>query len=426
MDKFKFLPHFLLVILVFTIAGCGGAKKEVKNENAAVPGRDKEIYEQASKKAEKGRYDEARLLYNVIISTYVDSEYLPLAKLAIADTFYLEGGTSNLEQAIGGYNDFAQLFPTHPRICDVKLKIAHAFMRQMGAYNRDASKAKQAEFRLQSALQSCQNSPLKPTIENDLADVQQVLGLHELDIARFYVNNKRFNAGLGRLRDIVTKYPSFTYLDESLYLLGVSLIENEQPEEATDYFTRLVRDYPNSEFADKGKEYLERLGKPIPAAANNNPRPDRPNFVGGVKLILGYNGLDVSKDGVLLSRKGEEKSDVKDSLKADPTAGGNGTKAIRASTKQAVDASAIQVGQVGGAVAGKVAGNLAAANGQAAGPNGDGSQNPSDQSATDANGKNGKKGKKAKAKSKDKNKKDKDGKDDKDNKDDNKDDKDKK
>src|SRR5262245_12938336 len=98
------------------LTGCG-PKDKVKNENTATPGRDKELYEQASKKAEKGRYDEARLTYNVVITSYPDSPYLPLAKLAIADTFYLEGGTSNLQQAIGGYKDFAQYFPTHPQIC---------------------------------------------------------------------------------------------------------------------------------------------------------------------------------------------------------------------------------------------------------------------------------------------------------------------
>ncbi|HEY8460842.1 MAG TPA: outer membrane protein assembly factor BamD, partial [Blastocatellia bacterium] len=117
-------------VLALTMAGCG-PKDKVKNENASPEGRDRELYLQAAKKAEKGRYDEARLTYNIIITTYPDSAYLPLAKLAIADTFYLEGGTSNLQQAIGGYKDFAQYFPTHPKICEVKHRIAMSYMRQM-------------------------------------------------------------------------------------------------------------------------------------------------------------------------------------------------------------------------------------------------------------------------------------------------------
>ncbi|HEX5080718.1 MAG TPA: outer membrane protein assembly factor BamD, partial [Blastocatellia bacterium] len=106
----------VVFVSVFTFAlflvGCG-PKDKVKNENASPEGRDRELYLQASKKAEKGRFDEARITYNIVITTYPDSAYLPLAKLAIADTFYLEGGTSNLQQAIGGYKEFAQFFPTH-------------------------------------------------------------------------------------------------------------------------------------------------------------------------------------------------------------------------------------------------------------------------------------------------------------------------
>ncbi len=330
-----------ILALAVGLSGCG-SKDKVKNENAPIPGRDKEIYEQASAKARKGRYDESRLLYNVVISTYPDSEYLPLAKLAIADSFYLEGGTSNLEQAIGGYKDFAQYFPTHPKICDVKHKIAHSLMRQMGAYNRDASKARQAEFQLKAALQSCQMSALKPQIESDLKDVQQALGLHELDIARFYINNRQaYKAGESRLRDIIVQYPFFSYYDESLYLLGVTLIEQEQPEEASEYFTKLVRDYPNSEFSKKGREYLEKLGKPLPTPSNNDPAPARPGYMGKFGLILGNNGLDISKDGVLLSREGNEKDDVKGMAKPSDASGATGTRAIRASTRQNVDAPAV-------------------------------------------------------------------------------------
>lgn len=327
-----------LLALSVGLTGCGGAKNKVAAENAAAPGRDKELYEQASQKARKGRYDEARLLYNVVITTYADSEYLPLAKLAIADSFYLEGGTSNLEQSIGGYKDFAQYFPTHPKVCDVKHKIAHALMRQMGAYNRDASKAKQAEFQLKAALQSCQTASARPAIESDLKDVQQVLGLHELDVARFYINTRQaYKAGESRLRDIISQYPFFSYFDESLYLLGVSLIEQEQPEEAAEYFTRLVRDYPNSEFSKSGRNYLERLGRALPTPINNDPAPVRPSFIGKFSLILGNNGLEISRDGVLLSRTGEEKEGEAAKARPSEVNSAAGTRAVRASTRINLD-----------------------------------------------------------------------------------------
>jgi outer membrane protein assembly factor BamD len=301
----------LLLLAVLVVAGCGKAKDQVANENEVRPGRDKELYEEALKKLRKGRYDEARLLFHVVITTYADSEYLPLAKLAIADSFYLEGGSSNLEQAIGGYKDFAQYFPTHPLTCHVKLKIAEAYMRQIPAYNRDWTKAKQAEHNLLATLSSCQNSPLKPQIEERLRQVQQVLGLHEQTIGDYYFERRQaYKAAEGRYRDVVTKYPYFTYRDKALYRLSLALIEQEQPEEAAQYLTELARDYPNSEYAKDARDYLEKLGKPVPTPSNDNPPPERPGLLGKFALIIGRNELTISKDGVLVSKKGEVEEDI--------------------------------------------------------------------------------------------------------------------
>jgi outer membrane protein assembly factor BamD len=379
--------------LALAIAGCG-PKTKVKSDNASAEGRDRELYHQASKKAEKGRYDEARLTYNIIITTYPDSAFLPLAKLAIADTFYLEGGTSNLQQAIGGYKDFAQYFPTHPKICEVKHRIAMSYMRQMGAYNREAQMAQQAEQQLKNAEAACQNSPAQVRVQTDLKTVQQVLGLHELDIARFYSDKRQaYKAAEGRLRGIINNYPNFSYLDESLYRLGVSLVEQEQPEEAAEYFTKLVRDYSKSEFAKKGKEYLEKLGKPVPEPSNEDPAPERPSFIGKFGLILGRNGLEISEDGVLLSKKGQEKEDTKATAKPSEVTSQPSTRSIRTTSK--------------GAAAPEQAETLAPGAGQTTG--GTGNAASADQTTTPEakNGESKKKDKKEKdSKKKEKEKKD--------------------
>ncbi len=294
---------FSLFLAIFLMAGCGKGKDSVKNDNAATPGRDKELYEQASEKLRKGRYDESRLTYNVIISSYPDSEYLSLSKLAVADSFYLEGGSSNLEQAVAQYRDFVQYFPTHPRVCDVYLKMAESYMRQMGAYNRDMTKANQAYYQLKAAQQKCGSSALKDQIVKSLDELEQIRGLHELDVAQTYWKRQAYKSVELRLKE-AEKYKNFSYRDEVLFMLGVALIEQELPEEASPYFTELVRDIPNSEFTPDAKKFLEKLGKPIPTPANNNPAPARPGRLEQFRLILGKNNLEIRKEGILVDRKG--------------------------------------------------------------------------------------------------------------------------
>src|SRR5277367_5057820 len=72
---------------------------------------DKILYDKALDFMKHGHYTEARLNFQTLINTYPDSEYLAKAKLGTADSYYKEGGTTNLTQSIQEYNDFRTFFP---------------------------------------------------------------------------------------------------------------------------------------------------------------------------------------------------------------------------------------------------------------------------------------------------------------------------
>src|SRR5688500_3634201 len=104
----------------------GGEDKYADLTGAAVAGRDRVLFEEAAKEVRKGRHDTGRLLFATIINTYPDSPFLALAKLAIADSFFLEGTTSSLIQAAQAYQDWLTFFPTDPLADDASLKVAEA------------------------------------------------------------------------------------------------------------------------------------------------------------------------------------------------------------------------------------------------------------------------------------------------------------
>src|SRR5437763_810256 len=104
---------------------------------SVAPGRDRTIFLEATKEVRKGNHETGRLLFTTIITTYPDSPYLPMAKLAIADSFDLEGGTSSLIQAGQAYQDWLTYFPTDPLADAAMIKVAQTQMRQMGLSDRD-------------------------------------------------------------------------------------------------------------------------------------------------------------------------------------------------------------------------------------------------------------------------------------------------
>jgi TonB family protein len=72
---------------------------------------DKVLYDQAINRIQHRDYEGARLALNTLINAYQSSEYLPQAKLAIADSWFREGGAHGLAQAEAEYKDFILFYP---------------------------------------------------------------------------------------------------------------------------------------------------------------------------------------------------------------------------------------------------------------------------------------------------------------------------
>src|SRR5213592_3205816 len=117
-------------------------------DNSAAP--DKILYDRAIVDIKKGRHEVGRLNMQTLINTYPDSEYLAKAKLAIADSYYKEGGTAGLAQAIQGYKDFGIFFPFLPEASYAQLQVANSHYQQIASRTATAPRPKwpRKNFRL--------------------------------------------------------------------------------------------------------------------------------------------------------------------------------------------------------------------------------------------------------------------------------------
>ena len=298
------------------IFGGGGTDEYEELIGGVTPGRDRELFIVATREVRKKNFDVGRLLFQTIITTYPDSPYLPMSKLAVADSFYLEGSTSALIQAIASYQDWLTFFPTHPLADRVVLKIAESEMRQVGLPDRDATRAKRAEIKLKALIQQYPNSILKAEAEKRLNEVQDNLGLHNLLIANYYYTQsvQQGKGGLkgaqSRYREILDKYPNFSFQDEALYKLANTYLVEEETDQAARYFQRIVRDYPNSEWVAKSKEQLQLIGAEIPQAnpeRGNVLPPESVSFFQNFKnQLFGIYPMTIDKNGVLMTSKFDE------------------------------------------------------------------------------------------------------------------------
>src|SRR5215213_9479478 len=303
-------PGFLGKLL-----GRGGDDKYDELVGTVAPGRDVELFREATKEARNDSYETARALYSVIINTYPDSVYLPLSKLAIADTFYLEGTTSALIQAGQAYQDWVTFFPTHALSDDVCMKMGEVEMRRMGLSDRDIMPARKAEQRLKFCLQQYKQSSLRPDVEVRLREVQNNLADHDVNVGNQYYEKyyrhaaNNLKGAQSRYKEVTEKYPNYERMAEVLYRLGVTYVEEEEPDEATKYFQQLVRMHPNSGFAERAKEKLAAIGAAVPDPAPNavQEEPAGPGIMEGIfQQISGVVPKTVNKDGVIISRSSKD------------------------------------------------------------------------------------------------------------------------
>ena len=130
---------------------------------------DKVLYQKATNEITHGRYEVGRLTLQTLINTYPDSEYLSKAKLAIADSYYSEGGVSGLTQAEAEYKDFITFFPTAPEAPEAQFRVGMAHFRMMAKADRDQTEAEVADAEFKEFLLKYPDSPLIPRVKAALA-----------------------------------------------------------------------------------------------------------------------------------------------------------------------------------------------------------------------------------------------------------------
>ena len=257
------------------------ANRSTTADNTAEP--DKLLYNRALENIKHGRHEVGRLTLQTLINTYPDSEYLAKAKLSIADSFFKEGGTANMTQAIQGYKDFIVFFPFLPEAAYAQHQVAMAHYRQMDKPDRDRSQARAAEDEFQTFLQKYPNDPLGGSAEQHLREIQEVLAEGDFRIASFYYVKGDRRAAAGRLLTVTGRYPLYSRSDRALWMLGDIFEKSEQKGMASRYYVRIVRDYPLSSLVPDAKSRLTDMKAPIPqadlkavawmTAEQNAPRP---------------------------------------------------------------------------------------------------------------------------------------------------------
>jgi outer membrane protein assembly factor BamD (BamD/ComL family) len=102
--------------------------------------------------------------------------------------------------------------------------------------------------------------PARGRIEPPRDETMEVTAKHNLDIARWYLTKRKaYEGARDRLQEIIDTYPDFSRIDEVVFLMGEAHLKLGKNEKATEFYDKLLKSYPDSEFVKKARARLDEL-----------------------------------------------------------------------------------------------------------------------------------------------------------------------
>jgi outer membrane protein assembly factor BamD len=265
----SFMPKRALLALLSLglLSSCIHKKYETPiTKNTQQP--DKVLFDQAMRDIEHGRYEVARISLQTLMNTYESSEFLAKAKLAIADSWFREGGANGLGQAEAEYKDFELFYPQMEESAQAQSRVCDIHYKQMDKADRDELQMVAAERECKDLITQYPNSKFVPAGLQKLRDIQEGMAEHEFAVGNFYWRREMNPAAANRLNALVDQYPLYSKAGESLFEAGdaYSKMGSRFRKDAGEMFARVARDYPLDPRAKDAKDRLTEMELPIPAA----------------------------------------------------------------------------------------------------------------------------------------------------------------
>lgn len=268
------MPRRLLAAtcLALTVACASGGEPDIAT---LASNSDQVIWEAGQKALQKKQWDNARQHFRRIIDGFPSSEYGPTARIALADTYFEEGGTGNYILSVGAYREFLTLYPSHPRSDYAQYQAAESFYRQRNGPDRDQTPTLKALDEFQRLVDVYPNSPHAEKGRERIMELRQNLARAEFNAGYFYQRTRQAcRAAIARYEGILTEYPDYKRLDDVLLRLAECLDLSGRGAEAQPHLARLLSEYPESEHAEKAKELMAGLAtRALPPPAPTGPAP---------------------------------------------------------------------------------------------------------------------------------------------------------
>jgi outer membrane protein assembly factor BamD len=268
----------LAAAVLLALPSCSSHRLDLE---ALASASDEVVWEAGQAAVKKKDYDSARQYFRRLIDAFPQSEHQPEARIGLADSYFDDGGTANYVLAVSSYREFLTLYPQHARSDYAQFRAGESYFKQRNSPDRDQTTTTQALEEYQRLLDVYpQSSWVEPARER-IRTCRQALARSHFMVGVFYQRARQaWRSAIGRYETIVSEYPDFDRLDETLYRLGECLANAGRYAEARPHLGRLQSEFPESTFAASARKLEATFPAagvpPTPPPTSKPPEPPAP------------------------------------------------------------------------------------------------------------------------------------------------------
>ncbi len=239
---------FLVVLVIGVIPSCGSSKNEENKEEPPV----EELYQTANDLLEKRKYKKAIENYQEVERLYPFSKLATKSQVMVAYAYYKD---EEYDDAVNVIDRFVKLHPGNVDVEYMYYLKAISYYDRISDVKRDQQITEKALSALQEMVRRFPQGEYARDAKLKIDLVRDHLAGKEMEIARFYLKQRKYIAATNRFQSVIDNYETTSHVPEALYRLTESYLLMGITEEAHKNAAVLGHNYPDS----KWYKYAYRL-----------------------------------------------------------------------------------------------------------------------------------------------------------------------
>ena len=255
----------LALLLASGCSSSNAARKPDKLTQELLSTPKEQLFAKGKALIDKKKWEQGRKYLSYVFETYPNDTLGRDALLLVADSYLRQGGTASYTEARYRYRDYLNRYPDAPKRDYARYQFAFCSDKEHSGPDRDQTSTREAITQYQALIREFPDSAYAGAARERIRQLVDLLADHEFAVGYFYMRKGSLGSAMGRFSGLEDRYPEYSNKDKLFFYEARTLTRLGRPEEAARYYSRILEEYPKSEFTKKARQRLKKLKVPAPA-----------------------------------------------------------------------------------------------------------------------------------------------------------------